>query len=184
MELKKAIEQRHCVRKFKDKKAKIADIISVLESALKAPCAGNIFTVRLILVDEAEKKAKLADAALNQNFVAEASHVIVVCSSKSQIELAYGNRGKAYAKQQAGAAIQNMFLRATDLGLGMCWIGAFNDDAVKRVLQIPDEVDVEAILPVGYETGKAYPRKKPELKEIVGFNRYGFKISGKKKVVT
>ena len=92
----------------------------------------------------------------------------------------FEERAEKYIKQHAGAAIENFLLKITDLGLVSCWIGAFSDLTVKNILRIPDEIDVEAILPVAYESkelkNKARQRIKPDLRARTFFKSVSFKF--------
>lgn len=170
MDLDKVIKERHSVRRFKSKKPDWRKIIDAIEAASKAPFAGNIPTVKFILVSAKEKIAELAEAA-QQDFVAATEYVVVVCSDNSQIERSYDERGIRYSRQQAGAAIENFFLKLTDLGLATCWVGAFSDETVKNALQIPDNIEVEAIFPIGYEMPPVNKqRKKPDLDNTLYFD--------------
>lgn len=173
------IKKRRSIRAYKTRKVPFSKIVKICEAARYAPMAGNIYTIRLIVVEDKEKKAKLAEASFHQDFIAEASHVIVVCSDLSLLKRSYGERAFIYGRQQAGAAIQNMLLKITELGLASCWIGAFDENAVKRILRIPESIQVEALLPVGF--GREKPREivKPELKTILNFEFYGLKVSKK-----
>jgi len=173
MELDEAIKKRHSVRSFKTtKKPDYRDIISAIEAATKAPLAGNIPSLKFILVSDKEKIKELAEAA-QQKFIAQANYVVVVCSDKKTLVKHYYERGERYAKQQAGAAIENFLLKLTDLGLATCWIGAFSDETVKRILRIPDDIDVEAMFPVGYELSKEEQKTKPSLDRVMFFESYG-----------
>lgn len=136
--------------------------------------AGNIFTLRMILVDDEAKKRELTAATPN-DFLEDASHLIVVCSDLKQVVRAYGKKGERYASQQAGAAIENMLLRAEDLGLASCWGGALNGVAVKRILAIPAHFRVEAILPVGLEHLREQKKISPTMKYILSYNKFGKK---------
>jgi nitroreductase len=78
-----------------------------------------------------------------------------------------------YAMQQTGAAIENMLLKTTELGLATCWVGAFTESMVKRLLRLPEFLNVEALLPIGYEMGKAKSRKKPDINSMVFYDGYG-----------
>ncbi len=179
MDLDKAIKERHCARSFKTKKPDWKKILKAIESSTKAPLAGNIPTLKFILVSDKEKIADLAEAA-TQNIVAGARYVIVVCSDNKLIKKSYGERAERYSRQQAGAAIENLFLKLTDLGLATCWVGAFSDTTVKRALRIPDDVNVEAIFPVGFEMRKEKQRAKPTLDSSIFFdvwnNKYMTKV--------
>lgn len=176
MDLNKAINERHSVREFKEtKKPKYRDIIKAIEAAGKAPLAGNLPGIKFILVDDKNKIAELAEAA-QQSFIAKTNYVVVMCSDKSYLEKYYYDRAEKYGKQQAGAAIENFLLKITDLGLATCWIGAFSDETVKRILKVPDNIEVEAFFPIGYETDshkKIKPRRKQELVNKIFFNKYG-----------
>jgi nitroreductase len=171
MDLDKAIKERHCARKFKTKKPDWKKIIVAIEAATKAPLAGNIPAVKFILVSDKEKIASLAEAAA-QDFVAIANYVVVACSDNKQVKRSYDKRGERYSRQQAGAAIENFMLKITSLGLATCWVGAFSDVTVKRVLRISDDIEVEAILPIGYEMKKTKQRKKPNLDEVLFFDTW------------
>lgn len=170
MELDKAIKERHSVRRFSTKKVKWQDIIEVIDTANQAPLAGNIPCLKFILVNEEDKIKQLAEAA-QQDFIENVEYVIVVCTNPAQVERSYGERTRMYTRQQAGAAIQNLLLKLTELGLATCWVGAFVDDMVRVALKIPYDVDVEALLPVGYEMPpKSKQRRKTDLDNSLFFN--------------
>jgi len=172
MELDKAIRERHSVRKFSTKKVNWRDIIKAIELAKLAPLAGNIPTIKFILITDEEKIKQLADAC-QQNFVKTAKSIVAVCSDTTQCERSYDERGKRYATQQAGAAIENFLLKLTELKLATCWTGAFYDAQVKGILQIPENIQVEALLPIGYEMPpKSKQQRKPDLDTILYFNTW------------
>ena len=126
MELDEAIKERHSVRRFKSKAPDYAPILEALDAAIKVPYAGNINTIRFILVSDREKIVQLAEAAA-QDFLATAHYIVVFCSHSENCVRAYGDRGEIYSIQQAGASIQNFLLKITELGLSTCWVGAFSD---------------------------------------------------------
>ena len=150
MKLDKAIKTRKSVTHFKSKKPSWRTIIECIDSTRYAPMAGDNFTLKFILVKDPEKIRKLAEAS-QQDFVAEAHYTLVVCSKISRTVNAYGLRGKRYCRQQAGAAIQNFLLRIQEEGLSTCWVGHFVDDLIRNALKIPEEINIEAIFPIGYE---------------------------------
>lgn len=172
MQLDKATQSRKSVRKFKDKKPNWRNIIECIDTARYAPMAGEIYSLKFILVDDREKIQKIAEAA-QQDFIATAPYVVVVCTNSSRTINSYGERGEKYCKQQAGAAIQNFLLKIEEKGLSSCWVGDFVDDQIKSVLKIPEGIDVEAVLPVGYEfEKKRTTRAKIDLDNILYFNEY------------
>lgn len=175
MQLDKAIQNRHSVRKFKTKKPDWRDIIECIDAVRYVPMAGNIYSLKFILVDDEKTIQKLADAA-QQSFVSKAQYVVVVCTNPSRTENSYGERGKMYCRQQAGAAIENFLLKIEEAGLSTCWTGAFVENLVKKALKIPDDINVEAMFPIGYEFEKPRTKKaKINIDRILYFNRYGNK---------
>lgn len=173
MELKKAIQSRTSVRKFKSRKPDWRDIIEAIDAARYAPMAGSNYTLKFILVDDSEKIKKIAEAA-QQDFVAQAHYIVVACSKSGRTVNAYGKEGEKYCMQQAGAAIQNFLLKITEFGLSTCWIGYFVESQIKRTLDIPKDVDVEAVFPIGFEYEKKKTRKSNiDLDRILYFNSYG-----------
>jgi len=173
MDLDKAIQERHCVRKFSKKKPNWRNIIECIDAARYAPMAGKNYTLKFIVVDEEEKIKKIAEAC-QQDFVAQAQFVVVVCSSPERTINLYGERGKLYVKQQAGAAIENFFLKITEFGLSTCWVGHFVEEEIKDILRCPDDIDVEAVFPIGYEFEKSRTKStKINLNRILYFNKYG-----------
>ena len=171
MELNKAIKERKSVRKFSTKKVDWREIIEAIDYARLAPLAGNIPTIKFIIVDNKEKIKKLTQAS-QQDFFSNVQYVVVVCSDKTQCVRSYDERGDIYARQQAGSLIQNFLLKITELGLATCWVGAFYDTQVKQLLNIPDNIDVEAFFPIGYELGKSKQEKKPDLDKLLFFNKW------------
>ena len=146
-----------------------------IDAVRYAPMAGNNFTLKFILVDDAGAIQKLADAA-QQSFISQAQYVVVVCSNPSRTVNSYGKRGERYCRQQAGAAIQNFLLKVEEVGLSTCWVGAFADDIVKRELKIPANINVEALFPIGYEFKKQRTKRaKINLDEVLYFGKYGNK---------
>ena len=172
MELDKSIKNRRSVRKFNSKKPDWRDILDCIDNMRYVPMAGDNFTLKFILVDDKEKIEKLAEAA-QQDFISQTQYVLVICSNPSRTVNAYGKRGEMYCKQQAGAAIQTFLLKIAEAGLATCWIGHFIDEQVKRELKIPEKIEVEAMLPIGYEFKKPLTRKiKSDLDRALYFNSY------------
>jgi nitroreductase len=171
MELNDVLKQRRSIRHFALKKVPFQKVSEICQAATYSPMAGNIFSVKFIIVSKKDKINLLANAA-QQPFIAEADYVVVVYSKKDHTIRSYGKRGETYVRQQAGAAIENMLLKAVDIGLASCWIGWFDEDAVKRIVFLPDWAQVEALIPIGYALQKPIVKKKPDLKLITYFERY------------
>jgi len=158
MDLDKAIKERKSTRKFSHKKPDWRDLIECIDSVRFAPMAGDNFSLKFVIVSDKKKIGKIAEAC-QQDFLAKAHYLVVVCSNPERTINAYGKRGEIYARQQAGAAIQNFLLKIEEKNLATCWVGHFVDNQIKRELEISDEVNIEAILPIGYAFEKTKPSK-------------------------
>jgi nitroreductase len=154
MEAEEAIRTRRSIRSYHAKPVEGEKIERILEAARWAPSAGNLQSVEYIVVKSPETRELLSKAALGQDHVREAAVDIVVCCNFSKISH-YGSRGKElYSLQESGACIQNMMLVAHGLGLGTCWIGAFDEAKVRRAIGAPQDVKPVAIITVGYAAEK------------------------------
>lgn len=173
MKFDEIIENRHSVRKFLKKKPSWRAIALAINSARLGPLAGNIPNLRFIIVSDEKIIEKLAEAA-NQDWIKQAFYVVVVCSKDENLVLSYGERGKKYARQQSGAAIENFWLKLVELGLSTCWVGAFYDEEVRRILKIPEDIEIEAMFPIGYEDAKEKSKQKPkpELSSIIFWEKW------------
>jgi len=174
METLSAIKNRRSIRAFKPIKIPEPLLYEVLEAAQWAPCAGNLQNTRLIIVTDPANKREIVKAALNQDFIAQAPVVIIVCSETDTVKRAYKERGaKLYAIQNTAAAIQNMLLAAHDRGLAACWVGAFTEARLRKVFDIPDNVEIHAIIPIGY--ANEWPRAPPKVSitDLLYFEKWG-----------
>jgi len=170
MDVKKAIKTRRSVRSYKAEPVPEDKLKKVLEAARLAPSAHNEQERKFVVVKNVKKRKELAEAALNQSFIAEAPVVIVAVATNPESVLTSGV--PAYALDLA-IAIDHMTLVATEEGLGTCWIGTFDQEAVREVLEIPKECKVVALLPIGFPADKPGPKSRKKLEEIISYN--GFK---------
>ncbi|MEK6859217.1 MAG: nitroreductase family protein [Nanoarchaeota archaeon] len=173
MEFQDLVRKRASVRRYSDKKPDIKNIIRCIDTANLAPSPGNLALLKYVIVENKQKIEKIAEAC-QQDFIAQSSILIVICSEQKNVTTAYEARGRKYLKQHAGAVIQNLLLELTNLGLASCWVGAFSDISIKRALNIPDEIEIEAILPIGYQlkTDRIIQRKKPLLENRIFFETW------------
>lgn len=145
-----AIATRRTIRKYLEKPVEFEKLGHVLDAGRFAPSAGNVQDVKFILVTDEQKQQKLAEACVEQYWIGQAPILIIVCSNPEKSERLYGELGKKYSMQNGSAAVQNLLLAAHDQGLGSAWIGAFQDDKIKEILGIPENVIVHALIPIGY----------------------------------
>jgi len=176
MDFERVVRERKSVRKYSTKKPELKKILQAIELASLAPAAGNQNILKYILVDDKKIIEELSIAS-QQKFISQANYVIVLVSNPEILVRSYNERGEKYSYQQSGAAIQNLLLAITNYDLVSCWIGYFYDDKVKRVLDIPEKLNVEGIFPIGLKVpGKnEIQKKKPELDSILFFNKYNNK---------
>ena len=174
MQLDEAIKGRKSAKKFSSKKPDWREIIECIDAARFAPLAGGIPTLKFILISDKEKINAIAEAS-QQDFISKAHYVVVVVSNPNLTVKSFGSRGEIYARQQAGAAMQNFLLSIESKKLAACWVGHFNEKQIKRELKIPDNVNLEAVIPVGYEFKKEKPGRKPNFDSMLHFEKYGNK---------
>lgn len=177
MDVFRAIVERKSIRKFEKREVDDKLIGVILYMATMAPSAGNTQEWNFIVVKEEEIKKKLAKAALDQNFIAEAPVVIVVCADLEKISLRYGKRGELlYSIQDTALAIQNILLSAHALGLGSCFVGAFDEEKVKSILELPDNLRPVAIIPIGYPAEQPEKPRRINFENLTWLNKYGRKL--------
>jgi nitroreductase len=174
MELFEAIEKRRSVRAFRLDPLRKGDLERILGSAILAPSAGNLQPWSFVVSMEGAIKEALAEAALNQEFIAEAPVLITVCAMEEHSAKRYGDRGMTlYCVQDTAAAIENMLLSATALGYGACWIGAFNEGKVRQILSIPPMARPVALIPVGVPKEEPTKTTRKPLEAVVHRETYG-----------
>jgi nitroreductase len=150
MELTDAIELRRSIRRYKADAVPEGMIKSILHAGHMAPSAGNLQARDFIIITDEATRKKLCEAALNQQFIVDAPVCIVVCANMERSRKKYRSRGDMYALQDASIAAMTMLLQAFDLGLGTCWVGAFDERRVIEMFKLPLGVFPVAILPIGY----------------------------------
>jgi len=167
MEVLECIKARRSVRSYKRHDVEEEKLRQVLEAGRLAPSASNGQNWRFIAVRDAGLRRQLAQAAHGQSFVAEAPVVIVACATDTQHIMPCGHPSHLV---NVAIAIDHMVLAARELGLGTCWIGAFDQDAVKGLLGIPDEATAVELLPLGYPSSWPDSRPRKPLEEVVSYD--------------
>src|SRR3989344_2915052 len=171
------IKSRRTIKSFEAKFLSWEQVAKILDAGRHAPSSGNLQNWKFIAVLEPDLKTKLAEATHDQFNIAMASVLIIVCAEPEKAERYFGARGeRLYTIQNCAAAIQNMLLEAHSLGLGGCWVGAFNEDEIKEICGIPAIVRPQAIVAIGY--AKEVPNKpaKFPLETVVYFNKWKNKL--------
>jgi nitroreductase len=173
MEVFEAIQKRYSCRSYLEKEIPQDSILKILEAARLAPSASNIQPWYFIVVTDKEKRKKIAKSGRWASFVEQAPVVIVGCGD--------AKASPKWYKVDVSIAMEHMVLEATELGLGTCWIGSFDEKLVKELLNIPGNYEVVALLSVGYASkgidleGRVLHlvKSRKRIEEIAGFNEYG-----------
>ena len=168
MDLFEAIKNRRSIRSFKKQDVPEDLVTKLLEAAQAAPTAGNSQPYQLVVARNESVKQQLAKAAHNQKSMQEAPVIIVVCADEKASAKAYGDRGKKlYCLQDTAIVTQNILLAAYALGLGTCWVGAFDEDDAKKAVHTPKDVRPVAMIPVGYPNEAPKPTIRRPISEFV-----------------
>jgi nitroreductase len=171
MNILEIMRRRQSVRKYQATPVPDDVLARVLEAARVAPSGKNLQPWKFIIVRDPETKAKLAEASLNQRFIAEAPVVIVACGFPDNCYAKMGRYMKSWPVDVA-IALEHLILQAAEDGLGTCWIGAFEETEVKSILGVPKEAKVLALTPLGYPGERPGFRGRKSLDEIVSYEKF------------
>jgi len=175
MDLISAIKSRKSVKHFDKKVPDWRKVIQAIDFTRFSPMAGNMFSVKFTIIEDRKKIEKIADAC-QQGFVADAGSLIVITSNREKVKKMFDANEKGFAQQQAGAVIQNLLLALTEKKIASCWVGFFDDDLVREAVKVPSEEEIEAVIALGFEAKiKTSKKPKPELENLVYFEKYGTK---------
>jgi nitroreductase len=170
MQVKKIIEKRRSIRKYQDKQVSEKMIQELLEAARQAPSAYNAQPWKFKIINDKETVEKLKQEKIFKNEFVYTAPVIIVCCADEEAypEKARKNfNTRELAIVDSGIVGQNLVLRATELGLGSCYVGIINRKKIKEILNILGDYIIPFVITIGYadEKPEAQPRKSME--EIV-----------------
>lgn len=151
MDTIECIMTRRSIRKFMDVEIERTKLGIVLQAGAHAPSSGNIQNWKFFYVSRPDLKNGVANACMQQSWIATAPVIIVIASEPDKAVQFYGVRGeRLYSIQNCAAVAQNMMLAAHDQGLSTCWIGAFNEEALNKTLNMGHRFRPQVVLPIGY----------------------------------
>jgi len=165
MDLFETVEKRRSIRKFRPNPIPDKDLKKILEAGRLAPSGGNRQPWSFVVVRKPETKKKLAAVANLQRFIADADTVLIALGDPAV--------SKSLYKQDPMIAIEHMVLASTALGYGTCWIGAFNENDVKEIAKVPENMTVIALLPIGIPDENPPPKPRRAFKEVFFKESYG-----------
>lgn len=174
MEFERVVQARRSVRSYLDNPVEREKLEYILESARQAPSWKNLQCWRFIIVEDIAGRKALAKSMDETNpgrkALLTAPIAVVLCAVPSE-SIVW--EGKDMMMLDAGLAMEHLVLAATDQGLGTCWLGAFSEEIVRKALNVPDNVRVVAMTPLGYAAEKRNPRPRKALTEITYYEKWG-----------
>lgn len=181
MEFQELIKKRQSVRKYTNRPVEREKIEELISAVHFSPSACNSQPWRLIIVDEPQLKNEVAKATFSKTiafnkFAAEAPVIVVLVIEKAKLIAQIGGSIKdmEYPKIDIGIAAAHFCLQATELGLGTCMIGWFDEKRIQQLLKIPEKRKIGLVITLGYapEDYKLRQKIRKPVSEICGFNQY------------
>ncbi|MHB8926728.1 MAG: nitroreductase family protein [Bacillota bacterium] len=177
MELQEAIRQRRSVRRFLPRPVPGEAVRAVVDAARFAPSAHNRQGWEFIVIQDRERLTALSRRRFAR-FLAEAPLAIVVCGKFPSLRAREGEGLHSQARRVFGVidvslAGQNLMLTAHSLGLGTCWVGDFDEDAVRAIFAIPPTHSPVAIIAVGYPAERRRAPERRPLAEVLHWEAFG-----------
>ena len=177
MDFSELITKRQSERQYDARPVEPEKIMQCIEAARMAPSACNAQPWKFIVVDEPELKKQLATAITGMGmnkFVGEASAIVAIALEKPNALSKIGSvlKGKEYILMDIGIVAAHFCLQATDLGLGTCIVGWFDEKKVRQLLQVPNKKRIPLLLTVGYTTAELRKKQRKELEVMYSANKY------------
>lgn len=164
-------EQRCSIRSYTERRVSKKMLREVLEAGRMAPTACNYQPFQFVVVQEKENRSALA-AGYPAPWFAEAPVVIAVCIQASQAWKRKNHDDRNYVDVDAAIAADHMILAAAELGLGTCWVGAFDPKIIRKALGVPRSVEPLILLTLGHPNEKGRPKTRKPLKELVRYENW------------
>lgn len=164
---------RRSIRRYRETEVPIYLIGEILDVARFAPSSGNLQNWKVVIVTDKEKRQKIADACLQQDWMVEAPVFLVICNEYKEVREHYEKLGQLFSIQNCANFAYAMTLAAYDRGLGSAWVGLFDNEAVQRILEIPEDADPEIILTLGYSDEVKQPSLREDPRYLAFFNKWG-----------
>ena len=164
-------KQRSSIRSYTSEAVTETQLAEVLEAGRLAPTACNFQPFQFVVVKEKENLAALA-AGYPAPWFAEAPVVIAICTQPSTAWVRDKHDGRSYVDVDAAIAADHMTLAAADIGLGTCWIGAFDPKTIRKALGVPRKVEPLILLTLGHPNETGRPKTRKPLKELVRYETW------------
>ena len=164
------IKKRASIRRYKARAIPEEELKTILDSARLAQSAGNRQPWEFVVVRDRGALKALVRMAGFQVFVGKAA-AVVVCIADPNAGGGVGSLSSFLV--DSAIATENMALTAWELGIGSCWIGAYSEIEVRKLLGVPNRLRIVSLLTLGYPDEKPGSKKRKALDEIVHYERYG-----------
>ncbi len=165
------VRARYAVRAYRPDPVPDDLLAEVLEAGRLAPTASNRQPIRIIVIHTAGREAELGRIYGKEWFV-QAPLVLCVCSVRQEAWERASFDGRSYADADTAIVMDHLVLAATSLGLGTCWVGAFDPSAAREVLGLPDDVEPWFFTPLGYAADGPRPKERKPLADLVRYERW------------
>lgn len=169
MEFSQLIEQRYSVRSYKSDEVETEKLLQVLTAAQLAPSASNRQPFRIIVIHTKDREDELR-RIYPRTWFAQAPLILCMCAVPktgwSRMD------GKNYCDIDAAIAMDHLILASADIGLGTCWIAAFDPVAARQILKLPSDVEPIAFTPLGYPADKPQPKNRLPLEHLVRYEHW------------
>ena len=169
MDFLELAKKRYSVRAYKPVPVEDEKLQEVLEAARLAPTACNLQPFQFIVIHTKGKEADLR-RLYSDYWLLEAPLVICACGIPSQSWVR--SDGKNYLEVDVTIAMDHLILAAADLGLGTCWIGAFNPNAAREILNLPNGVEPIAFTPLGYPDDEPGYKGRKSIDKLVRYEQW------------
>ncbi len=169
MEFEKLIQARYSVRAYKRDLVPDQVLVKVLEAARLAPTAANRQPFR-ILVGHTDGREEELKRIYGRDWFVQPPLVIALCGLTDKCWVRAD--GKSFCDIDAAIVMDHLILAAADQGLGSCWIGAFDAQAARQILKLPDSVEPIAFTPLGYPTDKPGEKKRKPIVKLVQYESW------------
>ena len=175
MDIFETIKGRRSVRRFKPDVVSNDAVNKILDAARWAPSGSNIQPWKFIVVSD--KNLLELIRKVSPGYLGETPLAILVCSDREREYRVGGTLGRDYLSiADCSMAVENMVLAAYALGLGSCIVKSFSRIAVKEMLEIPEGIEPELLVIIGYPAHKPTPPARIPIGKIVYLNKYGEKF--------
>ncbi len=165
MDIKEVIRSRRSIRRYEDKPIPPDKLEAVFDMARLAPSARNLQPWEFIVVQDKSTRKGIAEGCRYGSFLSECPAIIIGCGD---VQLS-----PKWASSDTVIAMEHIALAAIEEGLGTCWIGAFDENEIRGLLRIPENLKVIALMAIGFPDERPKPRSRKTLAEFVSYGKWG-----------